>query len=152
MLGVGRKAPQFSLQDQDGENVSLKCLLGQKVILYFYPKDNTPGCTKQACAFRDQQDDFANANTVILGVSPDDEASHLKFATKFDLPFRLLADTDHSVCEAYGVWQEKNMYGRKYMGVVRSTFVIDETGVLLSETRKVKVGGHVQAVLAEVAG
>jgi peroxiredoxin Q/BCP len=150
MIEVGRKAPAFTLNDQDGNSVSLKSLRGQKVILYFYPKDDTPGCTKQACGFRDQTGDFAKANAIILGISPDDEASHQKFTGKFDLPFQLLADTEHTACEAYGVWKEKNMYGRKYMGVERSTFIIDEEGTLIGEQRKVKVDGHVQAMLAEV--
>ncbi len=150
MVEVGRKAPQFTLEDQSGERVSLESLQGQKVVLYFYPKDNTPGCTKQACGFRDQQQEFASANTVILGISPDDAVAHQKFVAKFDLPFQLLIDADHVVCEAYGVWKEKNMYGRKYMGVERSTFIIDEEGVLRHEVRKVKVDGHVRAMLAEV--
>ena len=152
MIEVGEKAPDFSLNDQNGDAVSLAGLKGKKVILYFYPKDDTPGCTTQACGFRDHRADFDSADTVILGVSPDDEASHQKFIAKFDLPFRLLADTDHAVCEAYGVWKEKNMYGKKYMGVERSTFVIDEQGGLIRVERKVKVDGHVEAMLAEVQG
>lgn len=152
MTEVGKKAPDFTLNDQDGNPVSLKKLKGKKVILYFYPKDDTPGCTKEACGFRDQKADFDKANTVILGVSPDDEKSHQKFIGKYDLPFQLLADPEHEVCEAYGVWKEKNMYGKKYMGVERSTFVIDEKGILVREERKVKVDGHVEAMLEEVAG
>lgn len=152
MCETGKKAPAFRLPDQNGDTVSLKDLRGTKVILYFYPKDNTPGCTTQACDFRDRLSDFDDANVVVLGVSPDDEASHQKFIAKFELPFRLLADTDHSVCEAYGVWKEKNMYGRKYMGVERSTFVIDEKGVLVHVQRKVKVKGHIAAMLELVGG
>jgi peroxiredoxin Q/BCP len=152
MTEVGKKAPDFTLNDQDGNPVSLKKLKGKKVILYFYPKDDTPGCTKEACGFRDQKADFDKANTVILGVSPDDEKSHQKFIGKYELPFQLLADPEHEACEAYGVWKEKNMYGKKYMGVERSTFVIDEKGILVREERKVKVDGHVEAMLEEVAG
>ena len=150
MTEVGKKAPAFSLKDQEGETVKLSALKGKKVVLYFYPKDDTPGCTKEACGFRDHADDFDAADTVILGVSPDDEASHRKFIGKFDLPFRLLADIEHEVCEAYGVWKEKNMYGKKYMGVERSTFVIDANGMLVAEHRKVKVDGHVEAILEAV--
>ena len=152
MTEVGKKAPDFTLNDQDGKAVKLSGLKGKKVILYFYPKDDTPGCTKEACGFRDHAGDFDAADTVVLGVSPDDEASHRKFIAKFDLPFRLLADTDHTVCEAYGVWKEKNMYGKKYMGVERSTFVIDAKGILVAEHRKVKVDGHVEAMLETVQG
>lgn len=152
MTTVGQPAPEFAAKDQDGNTVSLVGLRGKKVILYFYPKDDTPGCTKEACGFRDQIAAFDEANAVVLGVSPDDEASHRKFIAKFDLPFRLLADPDHAVCEAYGVWQEKSMYGKKYMGVVRSTFVIDERGVLEREERGVKVDGHVEAMLEAVGG
>ena len=152
MVEIGKKAPDFALCDQDGETVKLSALKGKTVVLYFYPKDDTPGCTKEACAFRDHADDFAAADTVILGVSPDDEKSHQKFIGKYDLPFRLLADTEHEVCEAYGVWQEKNMYGKKYMGVERSTFIIDAKGILVAEHRKVKVDGHVEAMLEAVRG
>ncbi|HCL28617.1 MAG TPA: thioredoxin-dependent thiol peroxidase [Candidatus Latescibacteria bacterium] len=150
MTEVGEKAPDFILHDQDGNDISLQSLRGKKVILYFYPKDDTPGCTKQACGFRDHQAEFASANTVIVGISPDDEAKHQKFIAKFDLPFVLLADTEHAVCEAYGVWKEKNMYGKKYMGVERSTFVIDTEGRLVRVERKVSVDGHVEAMLTEV--
>ncbi|MEE2727929.1 MAG: peroxiredoxin, partial [Candidatus Latescibacterota bacterium] len=124
---------------------------GQKVVLYFYPKDDTPGCTKEACGFRDAQDDYMEANAVVIGVSPDSEKSHQRFRDKYDLPFLLLADPERQAIEGYDVWKEKNMYGKKYMGVERSTFIIDEDGILLEILRKVKVDGHVQSVLASLS-
>ena len=125
---VGDKAPDFTATTDAGETVELKDFRGKKVVLYFYPKDNTPGCTQEACDFRDSITKFRRKGAVVLGVSPDSVKSHEKFKAKFDLPFPLLADEDHAIAEAYGVWQEKSMYGRKYMGIVRSTFVIDEKG------------------------
>jgi peroxiredoxin Q/BCP len=130
MLKPSALAPKFTLQADDGSTVRLADLRGQKVVLYFYPKDDTPGCTKEACEFRDHSKKFDKSDTVVLGVSPDTVASHKKFREKYKLDFRLLADPDHKVAEAYGVWQEKSMYGRKYMGIVRSAFVIDEAGKL----------------------
>lgn len=147
MIDPGKPAPTFTLTDQSGEKHSLKDFKGQWVILYFYPKDNTSGCTRQACQFRDALPKFKKAGAVILGVSPDDEKSHARFVDKFDLPFTLLADTEQKVCTKYGVWQEKSMYGRKYMGVVRTTFLIDPSGKVAHRWDKVKVPGHEQAVM-----
>jgi thioredoxin-dependent peroxiredoxin len=151
MVEVGKPAPEFTLADQHGKNVRLSKLKGSVVVLYFYPKDDTPGCTKEACNFRDGFADFKKARAVVLGVSPDDIASHGKFAKKFDLPFSLLADDDAKICQVYGVWKEKNMYGRKYMGVERTTIVIDRKGIIRDVFPKVKVDGHSEAVLEAVA-
>ena len=151
MLSVGDAAPDFTLPDADGNPISLSDFKGQKVVLYFYPKDDTPGCTKEACGFRDAQDDYMEANAVVIGVSPDSEKSHQRFRDKYDLPFLLLADPERQAIEGYDVWKEKNMYGKKYMGVERSTFIIDEDGILLEILRKVKVDGHVQSVLASLS-
>ena len=147
---VGKKAPAFSLPASNGETVALKDLEGKSVVLYFYPKDDTPGCTKEACDFRDALKKFTRKDAVVLGVSPDSVKSHDKFIAKFDLPFLLLADQDHKVTEKYGAWVEKSMYGKKYMGVERSTFVIGPDGKVKAIFRKVKVDGHVDAVLAAV--
>src|SRR4051794_12369103 len=130
MIAVDQPAPEFSLPDQHGKEITLSKLRGKPVVLYFYPKDDTPGCTKEACAFRDARADYEKAGAHVLGVSPDDVKSHQKFAAKYELPFTLLADTERSVCEAYGVWKEKNMYGKKSMGVERTTFLIDRDGVI----------------------
>lgn len=151
MLSTGDPAPDFTLSDADGNPVSLSDFKGQKVVLYFYPKDDTPGCTKEACGFRDAQDDYMEANAVVIGVSPDSEKSHQRFRDKYDLPFLLLADPERQAIEGYDVWKEKNMYGKKYMGVERSTFIIDEDGILVEILRKVKVDGHVQSVLASLS-
>lgn len=145
---IGEQAPDFTLPTDGGGAVSLKDLRGQKVVLYFYPKDDTPGCTKQACGFRDALSGFSAVEAVVIGVSKDSVAKHDKFKAKHALPFTLASDEDGSVCEAYGTWVEKSMYGRKYMGIDRATFLIDEDGVLRGEWRKVKVPGHVDAVLA----
>jgi peroxiredoxin Q/BCP len=147
---IGRPAPPFDLTDQAGKRHRLADYRGQPLVLYFYPKDSTPGCTKEACDFRDASKSLAQQGAAVLGVSPDDEASHARFAQKQSLNFPLLADTDQKACEAYGVWQEKSMYGKKFMGVVRSTFLIDPQGNLAAAWRKVKVPGHVEAVLAAV--
>ncbi len=147
MIEEGKKAPDFNLKNQDGETISLKDFKGKKVVLYFYPKDNTSGCTKEACNFRDEFPKFKNVDAVILGVSPDSVASHKKFAEKYDLPFNLLSDEEKKVLEQYGVWQEKSMYGKKYMGVVRTTVVIDENGKIRKIFPKVKVDGHNKEVL-----
>ncbi len=148
LVEIGKKAPSFALNDQNGQIHRLSQYKGQWVVLYFYPKDNTPGCTKQACQFRDNLPKFTKNQAVVLGVSPDDEKSHTKFVDKFDLPFPLLADTEQKTCTDYGVWQEKNMYGRKYMGVVRTTYVIDPAGKVAHRFDKVKVADHAKAVLA----
>lgn len=138
MLEAGSKAPDFTLQNQDGEEVSLADFAGKKVILYFYSKDNTAGCTKQACGFGELYPEFTERGAVVLGVSKDSVASHKKFAEKYQLPFTLLADPERKVIEAYDVWQEKNMYGKKVMGVVRSTYLIDEEGRIEKVFAKVK--------------
>lgn len=147
---VSKKAPDFSLLDQNGEKQSLKLYKGKKILLYFYPKDDTPGCTVEACSFRDGYQDFLDMGLVVLGVSGDDTRSHKKFADKYNLPFPLLADIDHSVAEAYGVWVEKSMYGRKYMGIERSSFLIDETGKLAKIYEKVKPAEHSNEVKADL--
>lgn len=148
MVSEGQPAPDFTLLDQDGNQVTLSALRGNPVVLYFYPKDDTPGCTKEACAFRDARADYEAAGARVLGVSPDTSASHKKFATKYELPFTLLADPEKEVCQAYGVWKEKNMYGKKSMGVERTTFVIGADGNIRKIFPKVKVDGHSDAVLA----
>ncbi|WP_406700115.1 thioredoxin-dependent thiol peroxidase [Singulisphaera sp. Ch08] len=150
MIESGQPAPDFTLLDQRGQEVTLSQLQGAPVVLYFYPKDDTPGCTKQACAFRDARADYEAAGAHVIGVSPDDTTSHQKFAEKYDLPFTLVADVGHQVCEAYGVWQEKNNYGKKSMGVVRTTFIIDRTGIVQKIFPKVKVDGHSDEVLETV--
>lgn len=147
---VGRKAPAFTLPSPQGK-VSLKDQLGKNVVLYFYPRDNTPGCTTEACDFRDQSPKFADANTVVFGISTDPVASHEKFAAKFNLPFTLLSDEDHAVSEKYGVWVEKNMYGKKSMGIKRSTFLIDKEGKIAAVWPGVKVAGHVSEVAEKLA-
>ena len=147
MLRTGDQAPDFTATADGGETVKLKDLRGKKVVLYFYPKDNTPGCTQEACDFRDSIAKFRRKGVVVLGVSPDSVGSHEKFKAKFDLPFALLADEDHEIAEAYGAWREKSTYGRKYMGIVRSTFVIDEKGKIAEVHEKVKVKGHVDQLL-----
>ena len=149
-VAVGKKAPEFTLQGSSKDSISLKDLKGKTVVLYFYPKDDTPGCTKEACDFRDSLKKFTSKKAVVLGVSPDTLKAHDKFIDKFELPFELLSDPDHAVAEKYGVWVEKSMYGRKYMGIERSTFVIDPDGKLKAAFRKVKVDGHVDEVLAAV--
>ena len=145
----GMKAPQITLPDQNGEIVSLTDFEGEKyVVLYFYPKDATPGCTTQACDFRDSYKSFSDLNAVILGVSPDNEASHKRFIEKQGLPFSLLVDEKNEAAEAYGVWKLKKMFGKEYMGIERSTFLIDPTGTVVKEWRKVKVAGHIEEALA----
>jgi peroxiredoxin Q/BCP len=143
----GKPAPDFELLSDTGETVKLSSLRGKPVVLYFYPKDNTSGCTTQACAIRDAWADFQSAGAVVLGVSPDDVASHVKFRSDFDLPFTLLADTDHAVAEVYGVWAEKSRYGRTYMGIVRSTFVIDADGNVIKIMASVRPATHAAEVL-----
>ena len=147
MLEEGKKAPAFSLFNQDGNKISLKDISGKKIVLYFYPKDDTSGCTKEACSFRDAFPKFKKSDAIILGVSPDSVKSHKKFAEKYDLNFDLLADEDKKVVQLYNVWKEKSMYGKKYMGVERTTFIIDEKGKIKKIFSKVKVDGHEKEVL-----
>lgn len=148
MLETGMKAPDFTLSDKDGNAVSLSDFAGKKIVLYFYPKDNTPGCTRQACAFAAAYEGFKSKNAVVIGVSKDSAASHIKFAEKYNLPFILLSDTELTAINAYGVWQEKVMCGKKGMGVVRTTFIIDEQGMILSVMPKVKPDSNAAEVLA----
>ena len=148
MLKEGDKAPDFTANDQNGNTVSLKDLKGQRVVLYFYPKDDTPGCTKEACSFRDADDVYRAKNIKVLGVSIDSEKSHQKFISKFQLPFDLLADTDKQIVSDYGVWGEKSMYGKKYMGTHRKTFLIDEKGKIVKIFDNVDVAHHADEVLA----
>ncbi len=150
MVVEGQPAPDFALQDQDGNSITLSSLQGSPVVLYFYPKDDTPGCTTQACGFRDARDDYQAVGAKVVGVSPDNVKSHAKFATKHSLPFPLLADTENAVATLYGVWKEKSMYGKTYMGVERTTVVIDARGVVRKIFPKVKVPGHVVEVLEVV--
>jgi len=147
MLEVGTKAPDFTLNDKDGAPVSLSDFAGKKVVLYFYPKDNTPGCTRQACAFAEAYEGFKLAGAVVIGVSKDSAASHQRFAEKYSLPFILLSDPDRVAIEAYGVWQEKKNYGKVSMGVVRSTYIIDENGVIEKVMPKVKPDTNAQEIL-----
>jgi peroxiredoxin Q/BCP len=147
-IEVGKAAPAFTLTDANGKQVSLKDFKGKDVVVYFYPKDDTPGCTREACGFRDAKAKFAKHKAVVLGVSPDSPASHEKFRAKYKLPFTLLADEGHKVAEKYGAWREKNMYGKKSMGIVRSTFVIDAAGTVAKVFKAVKVDGHDEQVLA----
>ncbi len=147
MVEAGQPAPDFSLSDQNGQPVTLAQFRGTPVVLYFYPKDDTPGCTKEACAFRDARETYEAAGAKVIGVSPDNPASHKKFAEKYQLPFTLAADPERTVCQSYGVWKEKNMYGKKSMGVERTTFVIDEAGIVRKVFSRVKVEGHSDQVL-----
>jgi len=150
MVEAGKPAPEISLPDQNGKIVKLSKLKGSPVVLYFYPKDDTSGCTKEACAFRDAISDYEKLGAKIVGVSPDGAESHAKFVKKHGLPFTLLADSDKTACEAYGVWTEKSMYGKKYMGVERTTFVIDAKGIIRQIFPKVKVEGHSSDVLEAI--
>ena len=150
MIDPGKKAPAFSLPDQDGQKHSLADYAGQPVIIYFYPKDDTPGCTKESCAFQDNLPTFKKSKAVVLGVSVLNSASKKRFADKYGLTFPLLADEDHAVMEKYGVWQEKSMYGRKYMGVARTTYLIGPDGKVVQRWDGVKVPGHAEDVLAAV--
>ena len=151
MVEEGKPAPDFSLTSDTGETISLASLRGKPVVLYFYPKDDTPGCTVQACSLRDSWGEFERRGAVVLGVSPDGVASHVKFRRKYGLPFPLLADTGHEVAEAYGVWVEKSMLGKTYMGIERSTFVIAPDGTVAKVMRKVKPDEHSDDVLAALA-
>lgn len=148
MLEAGTKAPDFTLPDKNGASVRLSDFLGKKVVLYFYPRDNTPGCTRQACAFAQSYGEFERRDVVVIGVSKDSVASHLKFAEKYALPFVLLSDPEHHVLEAYGVWQEKKLYGKVSMGVVRSTYLIDEQGIIEKVMPKAKPDTNAAEILA----
>lgn len=147
---IGQTVPDFTLPGSNGKDVSLSDFRGKKVVLYFYPKDMTPGCTTESCDFRDYHSGFEELNAVVLGISPDDLTSHDKFIEKHNLPFVLLADEEQKVSELFGVWKLKKMYGKEFMGIERSTFLIDEEGKLANQWRKVKVDGHVQEVLEAV--
>jgi peroxiredoxin Q/BCP len=147
VLKVGDKAPDFTLPSSDGTKVSLSDFKGKKVILYFYPKDDTPGCTKEACSFRDDMDAFKRKKAIVLGVSADDLKSHQNFAQRYSLPFPLLSDMEKKVVSAYGVWKQKNLYGREFMGIERTTFIIDERGRIAHVFPKVKVDGHSKDIL-----
>jgi peroxiredoxin Q/BCP len=147
MLTQGQSAPDFTLPDDEGRPVSLAGFRGRKVVVYFYPKDNTPGCTKEACSFRDVFDDFLATGAVVLGISADDAKSHGAFRKRFNLPFHLLSDSDHKVAEAYGAWGEKTMYGKKVVGIIRSTFIVDENGMVARVFPRVKPEGHGEEVL-----
>ena len=151
LIETGKKAPAFALKDQDGKTHRLADYAGRPVILYFYPKDDTPGCTKEACAFRDNLPRFKTSKAVVLGVSILDEASKAKFAKKYDLNFPLLADADHEVADKYGVWQEKSNYGRKYMGIARTTYLIGADGKVQRRWDNVKVDKHAEDVIASLA-
>jgi peroxiredoxin Q/BCP len=146
----GKQAPEFELESDSGEKVKLSDLRGKSVILYFYPKDDTPGCTTEACEFRDAYDRFREQNIEVIGVSPDGAESHRKFRDKYELPFPLLADPDHTAAEAYGVWKQKKNYGKTYMGIDRSTFVIGPDGTLVKAMRGIKAAGHAADLLARV--
>ena len=148
MVELGKKAPSFVLKNSDGKKISLKEFVGKNVVLYFYPKDMTSGCTAEACDFRDNFPRFGKINAVIIGVSADSEESHKKFASKYNLPFMLLSDPDKSTIKDYGVWKEKSMYGKKYMGIERTTFLIDKKGKIARIFPKVKVSNHVNEVIA----
>ncbi|SDM54028.1 thioredoxin-dependent thiol peroxidase [Bacillus sp. OK048] len=149
-IEIGKQAPDFTLQAHNGETIKLSSLKGTTIVLYFYPKDMTPGCTTEACDFRDQVVQFTEVDAVILGISPDPVDRHQKFAEKYGLPFLLLADPEHQVAEEYGVWKLKKNFGKEYMGIERSTFIIDKTGTLVKEWRKVKVKGHVEDALTYI--
>ncbi len=146
-LEIGKQAPAFSVLNQNSETITLDQFKGKKVVLYFYPKDDTPGCTAEACDLRDNHQRFLDAGYVILGVSPDEPKKHQKFIAKFELPFDLLADTEQTVANAYGVWVEKSMYGRKYMGMARTTFIIDENGIITDIIEKVDTKAHTKQIL-----
>lgn len=150
MLEQGIKAPDFTLNDKDGKEVSLSDFLGKKVVLYFYPRDNTPGCTKQACGFRDNYDKYKDNDIVVIGISKDSEKSHSNFINKHDLPFILLSDPELKAIQSYDVWKEKNMYGKKSMGVVRTTYIIDEQGIIEKVYGKVKAATNAEDVLMDL--
>jgi len=147
MLEVGQKAIDFKLKDHDGNEIGISDFKGKKIVLYFYPKDNTTGCTKEACSFRDVYDDLLDAGAVVIGISPDSQVSHKKFSDKLTLPFYLLCDEDHKVAEIYGAWGEKKMYGKSYMGILRTTFIIDHDMNIVKVFKKVSPEGHGNEIL-----
>mgnify|MGYP003393513716 CR=1 FL=1 len=149
-VAVGKKAPSFSIPDQDGNQVSLADFIGQTVVLYFYPKDMTPGCTQQACDFQENSNKLKRKNTVVFGISRDSVARHKKFQEKYNLKFTLLSDEDGVVCEKYGVWKQKSLYGKKFMGIERTTFIINKNGKIERIFNKVKVKGHVESLISEL--
>ena len=151
MLDIGTKAPDFTLSDKDGNQISLSDFLGRKVVVYFYPKDNTPGCTRQACAFAASYEQFKTANVAVIGISKDSAASHQKFADKYNLPFILLSDPDLEAIQAYDVWKEKKLYGKVSMGVVRTTYIIDENGIIEKVMPKVKPDTNAEEILSYLA-
>lgn len=151
-IRIGELAPDFKLEGSDGKTHSLSDYRGKTIILYFYPKDNTPGCTTEACDFRDNINEFENNDAIIIGISKDSVASHNKFITKHSLPFLLLADEEKKVCELYDVIKEKNMYGKKTLGISRSTFIINPDGILINEFRNVRVKGHIENIIAQIKG
>lgn len=150
MLKTGDKAPDFTLVSDEGKNISLKDFRGKKVVLYFYPKDDTEACTQEACDFRDNIKVIEKNNTVVLGVSKDNTRSHVKFKKKYSLPFTLLSDETRDMLDAYGVWKEKSMFGKKYMGIVRTTFLIDEKGIIKNIWEKVTVKGHIEEIISRL--
>ena len=150
MLALGDLAPDFSARTDGGDRIQLSDLRGRRVVLFFYPKDSTPGCTLEACAFRDAHQEFTAKNCVVLGVSADSIKSHERFGTRHKLPFRLVSDPDHAIAESYGAWRQKTLFGRKYMGIVRSTYVIGEDGTIMAAYDRVKVVGHVAEVLTNL--
>ena len=149
MLEIGTIAPEFTLKDKDGKEVSLSDFRGRKVILYFYPKDNTPGCTKEACSFRDKKEELDTEGFTVIGISKDSEKSHQRFAEKHNLSFTLLSDEDTSTIQAYEAWGEKSLYGKRYMGIIRMTYVIDEDGIIIKAYDKVKVATHAEDILKD---
>ncbi|EKD72344.1 MAG: Redoxin [uncultured bacterium] len=151
-LSIGDRAPEFTLLSDQNQSVTLKSLRGKKIILYFYPKDNTPGCTREACDFRDSFARFASHDTIIIGISKDSPTKHQKFKEKYALPFTLLADETGATCQAYGVIDKKNLFGNTFLGIQRSTFLIDEQGIIRAIWRKVKVNGHIEQLLKEFSG
>lgn len=152
MLSVGQKAINFELPNEKNEMISLNTFIGKKVVLYFYPKDNTPGCTKQACAFKNAYDDFKKEDIVVIGISKDSSKSHLNFKKKYDLPFILLSDVEHQVIEAYDVWKEKKLYGKTYMGITRSTYVINEEGIIIKTFEKASPDNNAKDILNFLKG
>lgn len=152
MLSVGQKAINFELPNENNEMISLNTFIGKKVVLYFYPKDNTPGCTKQACAFKNAYDDFKKEDIVVIGISKDSSKSHLNFKKKYDLPFILLSDVEHQVIEAYDVWKEKKLYGKTYMGITRSTYVINEEGIIIKTFEKASPDNNAKDILNFLKG